>query len=81
MPERFETSAYRPETTKLMKAALESAWDKVKQEGGDAALTRLLLASAIIDHVDIGVTDSDQLAAHAVAQLSAANRLTAERLD
>ena len=81
MPERFEASAYRPETTKLMKAALETAWDKVKQEGGDAQLTRLLLASAIIDHVDIGVTDGDLLAAHAVAQLNAANKLTAQRLD
>ena len=39
------------------------------------SLSRLLFASAIVDHVDRGVLDAEQLASYAIHQLNAAQRL------
>jgi hypothetical protein len=76
MPTRFDSGVYRPETAGLMKEALEIAWSKIKTPARDAELVRLLFASAIIDHVDNGVLDAEQLASRAIEQLDAAQRLT-----
>ena len=54
MPERFDSGAYDPETTKLMKHALAAAWAKFRTRD-DSELTRLLLASSIIDQIDSGL--------------------------
>jgi hypothetical protein len=72
MPERFESLAYRPETTKLMQEAFAEAWPKIKKDGKDEELMRKLLASAILDQVNAGVQDRDRIVAGAVATLAVA---------
>jgi hypothetical protein len=76
MPERFEGQAYAPETTKLMKDAFDAAWPKIKRPGRDLALTRKLLASAILDQVNVGVDDRDKIVAVAVATLAVARNVS-----
>ena len=72
MPGRFESQAYSPETTKLMKDAFDTAWPKAKLLDNDLELTRKLLASAILDQVNAGVQDHDKIVATAVAMLAVA---------
>ncbi len=78
MPDRFDS--YSPETAKLMKAALEQAWEQVESKAQDVELSRLLLASAIIDHVNGGITDLDELAGKALRALADAKNISGERL-
>jgi hypothetical protein len=75
MPERFESQAYRPETTRLMKAAFEDAWSKINRDEGDAELNRKLVASAILDEVNAGVEDRERIVAAALATLAVARNL------
>ena len=75
MPERFDSGAYDPETTKLMKDALAAAWAKIPDKETDSELTRLLLASSIIDQVDAGLRDGEAIAVGALDALTAAKRL------
>jgi hypothetical protein len=75
MPERFDSQAYRPEITKLMKEAFEEACSKIKQDEKDAELTRKLVASAILDQVNAGVHERDRIVAGAVATLAVARNL------
>ena len=75
VPTRFDSGVYRPETAGLMKEALEIAWGKIQAPARDAELVRLLFASAIIDYVDMGVLDAEQLASYAIEQFNAAQRL------
>jgi hypothetical protein len=72
MPERFESNVYTPEVTKMMKDAFSAAWPKVSQVGKDAALTRQLLASAIIDEVDAGSCNQDEIVEAALGVLASA---------
>jgi len=81
MPQRFESRRYDPEIIKLMKTALESAWEMVRIPPKSAELARLVLASAIIDAVDAGVRECEQLAARGIAALAAAARVTNEKLE
>ena len=76
MPERFESQAYAPETTKLMKAAFEQAWPRVMLGGRDPELTRKLLASAILDAVNAGADDCEAIAGAAVATLAVARNVS-----
>jgi len=75
MPERFESQAYRPEITKLMKEAFEEAWVKIKRDEKDVELIRKLVASAILDQVNAGVQERDRIVAGAVATLAVARNL------
>ena len=72
MPKRFDSHAYAPETTKLMKDAFEAAWLKVKLVDNDPGLTRQMLASSIIDQVDRGASDHDTIVSVAIAALAIA---------
>jgi hypothetical protein len=76
MPERFESQAYTPETVKLMKAAFDEAWLKVRLSENDADLARKLLASAILDQVNAGALDHDKIVAAAVATLAVARNVS-----
>jgi hypothetical protein len=75
MPERFESQAYRPETTKLMKEAFEEAWSKIRKDENDKELMRKLLASAILDQVNAGARERDRIVAGAVATLAVARNM------
>jgi hypothetical protein len=76
MPERFESQAYAPEATKLMKDAFDEAWRKVEHGEKDVELTRKLLASAILDQVNVGAIDREKIAAAAIATLAVARNLS-----
>jgi hypothetical protein len=67
---------YGPQTSALMKSALDSAWTEVQPDLRDAELVRLLLASAIIDLVDAGVDDHGTWVEGALEALAAAKRAT-----
>jgi hypothetical protein len=76
MPERFESQAYAPETTRLMREAFDAAWLKVEQGEEDVELTRRLLASAILDQVNAGASDREKIAAAAIATLAVARNVS-----
>jgi hypothetical protein len=76
MPERFESQAYAPETTKLMKEAFDEAWRKVGRGEKNIEVTRKLLASAILDQVNAGAGDREKIAAAAIATLAVARNLS-----
>jgi hypothetical protein len=72
MPQRFESNIFSPEANKLMQGAFEAAWAKARLAGDNREATRQLLASAIIDQVNAGVRDLDQIASVALAALDVA---------
>ena len=76
MPERFESQAYAPETTRLMREAFDAAWLKVEQGEEDVELTRKLLASAILDQVNAGASDREKIVAAAIATLAVARNVS-----
>jgi hypothetical protein len=76
MPERLESEVYQPETTRLMKEAFDEAWPSVKTIDHDSALTRKLLASAIVDQINAGVRDRETIVARALATVTVARNLS-----
>ena len=70
---------YGPELLALMGAALESAWAGVNGRIRDADLARLLMAGAIIERVDEGVRELDDLVSAATQALAAATAFLKER--
>jgi hypothetical protein len=77
MPERFNSNVYNPLTAALMKNAFEIAWLKCRPSRVDEAMTRTLLASAIIDQVDAGEITRDRIVAGALATLAVARNRAA----
>ena len=71
----FPGGAYGPELVRLMADALESAWRQARCVARDAELGRLVMASAIIEQIDLGVRRQEELAATALKALDAAMRL------
>jgi hypothetical protein len=76
MPERFDSDIFFPCANKLMKEAFEAAWRKARLVEHDNELMRYLLASAIIDQVNAGAEDPDQIAAAALATLAVAKNIS-----
>jgi hypothetical protein len=72
----FAQGEYGPELVELMTEALESAWGQVRPAVKDVELGRLVLASAIIEQVDLGVRVREDLVATARKSLEAALRLS-----
>ena len=72
----FAQGEYGPELVRLMTEALESAWRQVRPLVKDVELGRLVLASAIIEQVDLGVRVHEDLVATARKALEAAMRLS-----
>jgi hypothetical protein len=75
MPERFEANIFSPDANRLMKKSFDVAWQKARLIEYDAALTRQLLASAIIDQVNAGTQDQDQIVTAALAALAVAKNI------
>jgi hypothetical protein len=75
MPERFESRAYSPEMTMLMKEAFSEARHKIGIIENDAELTQKLLASAILDQINAGVLDREKIVAAVVATLAVAKNV------
>ena len=73
---RFAQGEYGPELVRVMSDALESAWLQARGAVRDAELGRLVMASAIIEQVDRGVTAHEELVATARNALAAALRLS-----
>jgi hypothetical protein len=76
----IDSPRYDPELVKLMTDALDSAWRKIETRAESAELARLVLAGAIIDAVDGGSREREELVAKAVAALAAAVSVTGEKL-
>ena len=72
MPERFEANVFSPGANMLMKEALEAAWLKARLVKDDAELTRHFLAGAIIDQINAGARERDQIVTAALAALAVA---------
>jgi len=72
----LSNAAFDAETTQLLGAAFEAAWEKVKTAGGaraeecEAALTRELLAKRIIEMAKRGERDLDRLVENALDHLA-----------
>jgi hypothetical protein len=64
---------YSPELIALMTDALNAAWrEQTVALSHDADLARLVMASAIIEHVDAGVRLHEELVTRATRALTAA---------
>jgi len=74
MPERFES--YSPEETVLMKSAFDEAWPSI---GDRSMLGRKLLASAIIDLVNEGLRNREEIVAMAIATFASARSIGLDR--
>jgi hypothetical protein len=79
MPERFGSGVYAPELAKLMMDAHKSACERVEGAPGEEETMRHYLASAIIDLIDTGVRDHDELVAEAIATLAVAKNISGEK--
>jgi hypothetical protein len=73
---RFAQGEYGPELVRLMTEALESAWRQAPTLVEDVELGRLVMASAIIEQVDLGVRNHDELVSIAGKALAAALRVS-----
>jgi hypothetical protein len=76
MPERFDSGIYGPQTSALMRNALDSARTQIEPKPRDTELIRLTLAGAIIDLVDAGITAHEALVEGALKALASAKRAT-----
>ncbi len=76
MTEHFQGGEYGPELIDLMGTALDRAWDELRSKMEDVELARLVMAGAIIDKVDAGVRDRDDLVSAAISALKTAARLS-----
>jgi hypothetical protein len=76
MPSSFESGVYPPDVAAMMREALDGAWARVQAVSRDTELTRLLLASAIIDLVEEGLSDCDVMVDRAVKIFEAAVNVT-----
>jgi hypothetical protein len=63
---------YDPELVALMGRALEAAWEKFSPRPRDVDLARLLMAGAILERVNTGVSATDILTETAMQALHAA---------
>jgi hypothetical protein len=72
MPSRFSSGLYDPTLVNLMCAALEAAWSKYDRLPGNADLARQIMATAIIEAVDIDERSPEALAGAAVRALDEA---------
>lgn len=78
MPQRFDSGVFDPELAKLMKSVFESAWARVQIEPQDREAASHHLAEAIIEMVNAGVRDREQLVARTLVALGSAKGLSGE---
>lgn len=76
-PVSFGGGAFDPETTSIIVAAFDAAWDTVRKSGSplagaeQASETRELLAKRIIASAQAGERDAKKLTSDALAHLTA----------
>jgi hypothetical protein len=78
MPERFDSGVFEPGLAKLMKDAFANAWAKVHVAPEDREAASHHMAGAIVEKVNAGVRDSEQLTAGALMALASAKGITGE---
>jgi hypothetical protein len=76
MPGRFDSVIYEPQTSTIMKSALDSAWTQVQPDLREAELIGLILAGPIADLIDAGIADHELLREGALKALDAAKKVT-----
>ena len=78
MPKRFDSGVFEPELAKLMKDAFSHAWAKVHVVPEDSEAASHHIAGAIVEMVNAGMRDSDQLTAGALVALASAKAIAGE---
>jgi len=69
MPTRFYSGVYEPEMVETMGRAFDSAWADFAPQPANKDLARSLMATAIIDAVELGARDHDNLVRRATVAL------------
>jgi hypothetical protein len=69
MPTRFYSGVYEPEMVETMGRAFDSAWSDFAPQPANKDLARSLMATAIIDAVELGARDHDNLVRRATVAL------------
>jgi hypothetical protein len=80
MPARFYSGAYGPELVETMSRAFDSAWIDFAPQPANKDLARALMATAIIEAVDLGTRDHDNLVRRATVALMTAIKADPEAL-
>jgi hypothetical protein len=81
MPSRFTSGAYDPELVKEMSQAFDRAWGDFAPRPKNEELARSLMASAIIETVEAGKRDQDDLARGATLALMKAIKINPKLLN
>jgi hypothetical protein len=69
MPTRFYSGVYEPELVETMGRAFDSAWADFAPQPANKDLARSLMATAIIDAVELGARDHESLVRRATVAL------------
>jgi hypothetical protein len=72
MPSRFTSGAYEPELVKEMSDAFEHAWGDFEPRPRDERLAKWLMATAIIEAVELGTRGHENLVRRATVALMTA---------
>jgi hypothetical protein len=81
MPSRFTSGAYEPELVSEMSRAFERAWGDFAPRPKNEEFARQLMASAIIETVEAGKRDQDDLARGATLALIKAIKINPDLLN
>jgi hypothetical protein len=80
MPTRFYSGVYEPELVVTMGRAFDSAWADFAPQPANKDLARSLMATAIIDAVEVGTRDHENLVRRATLALMIAIKADPEAL-
>lgn len=80
MPARFYSGVYGPELVEMMGRAFDSAWADFAPQPANKDLARSLMATAIIDAVELGTRDHENLVRRATVALIIAIKTDPEAL-
>jgi hypothetical protein len=81
MPSRFTSGAYEPELVKEMSDAFERAWSDFAPRPKDERLAKWLMATAIVEAVELGTRGHEELVRRATVALMTAVKVDPEALD
>jgi hypothetical protein len=70
MPARIYSGVYGPELVETMGRAFDTAWADFMPKPANLGLARSLMATAIIEAVELGTRDHENLVRRAIAALS-----------
>jgi hypothetical protein len=81
MPSRFTSGSYEPELIKEMSDAFERAWADFAPRPKNERLAKRLMATAIVESVELGTRDHETLVRRATVALMTAIKADPKLLD